>query len=347
MDRLARDPNGVVETELADAVLDWRRNPFKPYLVARSRTVVFQQAIVALTIRLFIGRGDRFLRRDQLEDLVMASLDYSRAERLLGPRPKIVPPAVEVPPENYNQLESKLDLFGNALRKIENLLPDLSTLPPGGAELPPPPVTLESLYFCIPPSDKLYELWDRLEERQFNLRNSRTIEGVERSLSLFAPPLSVEELIKAAAAGISVSAVLASLGAPRPPYRFRVMVRHAIELAEVAGAFSREMQQALASPDAEELSLLKAAQEISFLEEQTFMLGEDIRLAGESLESAKKTKLIHEETRSFYAGRPYMNPWEIAATLARGALEELSRTENAETKTVRLRSRECVLKRPL
>lgn len=88
MDRLAHDPNGTVETELVDAVLEWRRSPFKFYLVARSRTVAFPQAIVHLTATLFIGRGGVYFRRDQLEDLVMASLDYSRAERLHGPRPQ-------------------------------------------------------------------------------------------------------------------------------------------------------------------------------------------------------------------------------------------------------------------
>jgi peptidoglycan hydrolase-like protein with peptidoglycan-binding domain len=318
MDRVARDPDGVTETELADAVLEWRRYPLKPYLVARSRTVAFQQAIVDLTIRLFIGRGDQYFRRDQLEDLVMASLDYSRAERLLGPRPKRVPPAVPTPPETYNQLESKLDFFGNALRKIENLLPDLSALPHGGAELPPPPLNLESLYFCIPPSEKLYDLWDLLEERQFNLRNSRTIDGVERSLSLFAPPLSVEALIQAAAAGLSVSAVLASLSAPRPPYRFRVMLRYAMECADTANAFSGALQQALASRDAEGLSRLKAQQEIRYLDEQTRTLEEEIKAASLSLESARKTRLIHEETQSFYAGRPYMNEWETAANISYG-----------------------------
>jgi peptidoglycan hydrolase-like protein with peptidoglycan-binding domain len=318
MDRLARDPNGATETELADAILEWRRNPFKPYLVARSRTVAFQQAIVDLTIRVFIGRGDQYFRRDQLEDLVMASLDYSRAERLLGPRPKLVPPAVGVPSETYNQLEAKIDLFGNALRKIENLLPDLSVLPHGGAELPPPPLALESLYFCVPPSEKLFNLWDLLEERQFNLRNSRTIEGVERSLSLFAPPLSVEELIKATAAGLSVAAILAGLSAPRPPYRFRVMLRHAIELADVATAFNRGLHQALSSRDAEGLARLKVGQEIHILQEQTSMLKDEIKAAGKTLESAKKTRLIQQETQTFYAGRPYMNDWEIAANISYG-----------------------------
>lgn len=319
MDRIASDPNGTIETELADAVVEWRRNPLKPYLIARSRTVVFQQAIVDATIRMFIGRGDQYFRRDQLEDLVMASLDYSRAERLLGPRPKLVPPAVEPPPETYNQLEAKIDLFGNALRKIENLVPDLSALPHGGAELPPPPISLESLYFCVPPSEKLFQLWDLLEERQFNLRNSRTIDGGERSLSLFAPPLSVEEMIKAAAAGLSMSAIVSGLGAPKPPYRFRVMLRHAVELAEAANGFGRELQQALASRDGEGMARLKADQQIRFLKEQTANLKQEIKVATLARESAKKTRQIHFETQSFYANRPYMNNWEVAANISYGA----------------------------
>lgn len=318
IDKLAHDPNGAVETELADAVLKWRRNPFKPYLVARSRTVAFQQAMVHLTAKLFIGRGDAYFRRDQLEDLVMASLDHSRAERLLGPRPQIVPPAVDVPPETYNQLEARLDLFGNALCRLENLLPDLSVLPHGGVELPPLPLSLESLYFCIPPSDKLYELWDKLEERQFNLRNSRTIDGVERELSLFAPPLSVEALIQAAASGLSISAVLAGLSAPRPPYRLRVMLRHAIELADVAASFSQKLEQALTARDSEGLQRLKAEHEGRLLTEQTKALEQELLAAGKAIESAQKNRQMHQETQIFYAGRPYMNEWEIAANIAYG-----------------------------
>lgn len=322
MDRLAHDPNGAVETELADAVLDWRRSPFKPYLVARSRTVAFQQAIVHLTAKLLIGRGGAYHRRayqlDQLEDLVMAALDYSRAERLLGPRPQIIPRAVDVPPETYNQLEARLDLFGNALCRLENLLPDLSMLPHGGAELPPPPLSLESLYFCIPPSEKLYELWDKLEQNQFNLRNSRTIDGDEARISLFPPPLSVEALIQAAASGLSVSAVLAGLSAPRPPYRFRVMLRHAIELADVAAGFSQKLEQALTARDGEALQRLKAEHEGQLLKEQTKALEQELLAAAKAIENAQKNRQTHQETQTFYAGRPYMNPWEIAATTSFG-----------------------------
>jgi hypothetical protein len=319
MDRLAQDPNGAVETELADAILEWRRSPFKPHLVARSRTVAFQQAIVHLTAKLFIGRGDAYFRRDQLEDLVMASLDYSRAERLLGSRPQIVPPSTEVPPETYNQLEARLDLFGNALCRLENLLPDLSALPHSGAELPPPPLSIESLYFCVPPSDKLYELWDLLEERQFNLRNSRTIDGVERELSLFAPAISVEALIQATAAGHSVTAIRSSLSAPRPPYRFRVMLRHAIELADVAATFSQKLEQALTARDGEALQQLKIKHEVQIQNEQTIALNAELDAADKTIKSLEKNKEMHENTETFYGDRPRMNGWEVAANISYAA----------------------------
>lgn len=318
MERLASNPDGTTETELADAVLEWRRNPFKPYLVARSRTVAFQQAIVHLTAKVYMGRGNAYFRRDGLENCVMAELDYSRVERLLGPRPQIVPPAVDVPPETYNQLEARLDLFGNALCRLENLLPDLPILPSGEAELQQPLLSLESLYFCIPPSEKLYELWDELEEKQFYLRNSRTIDGDERELSLFAPPLSVEALIRAAASGQSVSALLASLSAPRPPYRFRVMLRHAIELADVAATFSQKFEQALSTYDSEGLQLLKATNENLLLIEQRKALEQEFHAAGKAIESAQKGRLMHQETQQFFAGRPYMNDWETAAAISYG-----------------------------
>lgn len=319
MNRITTDPTGAVDLEMADTILDWRRNPFKPYLVARGRTVAFQQATVFKMIRLFIEQGDSFFRRDQLEDLVTAGLYYSRAERLLGARPKVVPSSVRVPPETYNQLASKLDLFGNALRNIENLVPNLDTLPQGGNELPPPPLALSSLYFCIPPSEKLFELWDLLEERQFNLRNSRNIDGVERSLSLFAPPLSVEAMLHAAAGGLSASDILASMSAPRPPYRFRVMLRHAIELSDIASGFSRELEQALSSRDGESLTRLKMEHEIRLQNEQVHMMKEEITAAGLAIESAKRGQMIHTENQNFYSRRPYMNDLEIAATAVAGA----------------------------
>jgi hypothetical protein len=63
-----------------------------------------------------------------------------------------------MPVQTFNELESKLDIFGNALIDLENMIPT-SVLPHSGKELPllvPPgatPVTFSSLYFAIPQNE--------------------------------------------------------------------------------------------------------------------------------------------------------------------------------------------------
>ena len=96
-----------------------------------------------------------------------------------------MPPVVEPPPQTYNQLEADIDLFGNALLDLENLIPDLSLLPHEGAELPPPPATLASLYFCIPPNENLLAMFDVVADRLLKIRSCRNIDGVQASLALF------------------------------------------------------------------------------------------------------------------------------------------------------------------
>ena len=150
--------------------------------------------------------GDYLFRQDTMESIVQATQMYILADKLLGPKPRTVPPAVKPPFETYNQIEGKLDAFGNALIDLENILPDLSALPHGGAELPSPPVTLSMLYFCIPQNDKMLAYWDRIAERLFNIRHCRNIDGVERSLALFAPPIDPGMLVRAAASGLDISA---------------------------------------------------------------------------------------------------------------------------------------------
>jgi hypothetical protein len=108
-------------------------------------------------------------------------------------------------------------------------LPDLSVLPEGGAELPPPPITLSTLYFCIPQNDKMLEYWDRIEERLFNIRHCRNIDGVERSLALFAPPVDPGMLVRAAAADSTSHRYWQALCA-NPFYRFNVLSQKAAEL---------------------------------------------------------------------------------------------------------------------
>ncbi len=57
MNGIAADPSGASIDQLRNAVADWRANPFEPFLVARSRTVAFQQAVLMKYIDNLIAWG--------------------------------------------------------------------------------------------------------------------------------------------------------------------------------------------------------------------------------------------------------------------------------------------------
>ena len=94
-----------------------------------------------------------------------------------------------------------------------------------------------NLYFCIPQNDKLLSYWDVVEDRLFKIRHSLNIEGVARQLPLYEPPIDPALLVRAAAAGVEISAVLSDLAVPIPRYRFSFMLAKAVELCNELRTF--------------------------------------------------------------------------------------------------------------
>ncbi len=294
------DPNTPEIAELEFAIDQWREKPFQPHVIARFRPVAYQKATLMKYIDNLTEWGDNLFRQDTMESIVQATQMYILADKLLGPKPRTVPPPVKQPYETYDQIERKLDAFGNALIDLENILPDLSVLPEGGAELPPPPITLSTLYFCIPQNDKMLEYWDRIEDRLFNIRHCRNIDGVERSLALFAPPIDPGALVRAAAAGLDISAVLAGLNAPTPFYRFNVLSQKATELVQEIRTLGGSLLSALEKKDGEVLALLRSELEIKVLNAVRDMKLLQISEATEQIEILKRTKAVTEERDKYY-----------------------------------------------
>jgi Tc toxin complex TcA C-terminal TcB-binding domain len=295
------DPNTPERKELEFAIDEWRTKPFKPHVVARFRPVAYQKALLMKYIDNLTEWGDYLFRQDTMESIVQATQMYILADKLLGPKPRIIPTTIKAPYETYNQIEAQLDAFGNALIDLENILPDLSGLPEGGAELPPPPITLSMLYFCIPQNEKMLEYWDRIADRLFKIRHCQNIDGVERSLALFAPPIDPGMLVRAAAAGLDISAVLAGINAPTPFYRFTVFAQKASELAMDVRGLGLSLLQALEKKDAEAMSLLRNELEIKVLNaiKDTKMLY--IKESEEQIEILKRAKATAEERNKYYS----------------------------------------------
>ncbi|HEX6685156.1 MAG TPA: neuraminidase-like domain-containing protein [Candidatus Limnocylindrales bacterium] len=314
---VAADPSGASITDLKFAVSQWREKPFRPHVVARTRPVAYQLAIVNNYIKNLVDWGDQLFRQFTRESVTQATQLYLMAEKLLGPKPSVVPPLATPAPETFNQLEAKLDLFGNALLDLENLIPDLDLLPHGGDELPTP-LSYSALYFCIPPNENLLKLWDVIADRLFKIRNCQNIDGVESILALFAPPIDPGALVRAAAAGLDISAFLAGLGAPLPNYRFMVMVGKAGELAAHVADLGSALLAALEKRDAEKLSRLQNSQSIALLAKVREVKLATITEAEGAIEALRLSLEVAKEKRSYYTSRPYMNAWEITSVALSG-----------------------------
>lgn len=286
--------------ELEFAIEEWRSKPFRPDVIARFRPVAYQKALLMKYIDNITEWGDNLFRQDTMESIAQATQMYILADKLLGPKPRLVPGAIKQPYETYNQIEAKLDSFGNALIELENILPDLSVLPEGGAELPAPPVTLSMLYFCIPANEKMFEYWDRVADRLFKIRNCQNIDGVERSLALFAPPIDPGMLVRAAASGLDLSSIIAGLNAPTPYYRFNILSEKATELAQEVRGLGNSLLQALEKKDAEVFALLRSDLEIKVLKAVKDIKKLQINESKEQIQVLKRTKTVTEERLKYY-----------------------------------------------
>jgi hypothetical protein len=327
---IAADPQGTSISDLADAVAEWRNKPFRPHVVARSRPVAYQKAVLMKYIDNLVNWGDFLFRQDTMESVNQATQLYVLTEKLLGPKPRIIPPVVEPPAHTYNQLEPKIDLFGNALLELENVIPNLN-LPQDDMQLDMPllPLTLASLYFCIPQNDQLLATWDLVGDRLLKIRHCQNIDGVERMLALFAPPIDPGALVRAAAAGLDISDIIAGLSAPLPIYRFHIMSKKATELAQEVRVLGTALLGVLEKKDAEGLALLRSTHERRVLDAVKGLKELKIQEALETQEAMRRAKAMSEENREFYRNREIMNSDERLAEDLRSASKIISETVSA------------------
>jgi hypothetical protein len=285
------------EQKFASQIREWQDNPFMPHVIARLRPSAYQWHTFFAYLDVLIGWGDQLFRRDTRESVNAATLLYILAARLLGPRPRIIPASTPPASQTYRSLSNNLDDFSNAWGKYAELpgfrklfklsqqsktmqsqqsrasmlsgangmgigIPfDKSTSVPKTGGL----TSLGALAFCIPQNEKVTEYYDRVEDRLFNVRNCRNIEGVFRDLPLYEPPIDPLLLIRARAAGLDIYDVLNEMYAPLPNYRFSFTLQKALELCAELKSLGGALLAALEKKDAEELTLLRSSHEVAML----------------------------------------------------------------------------------
>jgi Tc toxin complex TcA C-terminal TcB-binding domain/Neuraminidase-like domain len=288
------------DAQLRDQVDQWRDNPFNPHLIARMRTVAYQKNVLIKYIQTLIAWGDQLFGQDTIESINEATQLYILAAVVLGPRPRSVPRDVANPVRTFYQLQQEgIDAFGNALKEVENLLPQVQATNTLGSDAPELPF-IDVLYFCIPNNEKLLTLWDTVADRLFKIRHCMNIQGVVRQLPLFEPPIDPALLVQAAAAGVDIGSVLSDLSAPLPLYRFTFVVQRALEICTEVKALGAAMLASLEKRDVEGMARLRSSHERTMLDLVQLVKDKQVDEALSNKEALDESRKVTDQRRAHY-----------------------------------------------
>jgi hypothetical protein len=262
---LSKPTDQALYDDTVESIRVWQEAPFRPHAVAAYRPTAYMFKAVMAYLDNLIAWGDNLFRQDTGESINEATQLYILAANILGPRPQAVPRKGTIAPQTYAELRPHLDEFRNALRKIEAEKPyDLAPEPGPVAARDRFGVLRsvgEALYFCVPRNDKLLAYWDTVADRLFKIRNSLSIRGIYRQLPLWEPPIDPALLVKAAAAGLDIGAIVSGLNQPLPLVRCQFLLQKAAEICQEVKSLGNGLLAAIEKEDSETLSQLRARHE--------------------------------------------------------------------------------------
>ena len=298
---LSTNENPVEKLKLINLINEWKDDPFKPHLIARSRPIAYMKNVVIKYVENLIAWGDSLFMTDTMENINEATQLYVMAGHVLGPRPQFVPKRGTIQPETYHSLQPKLDEFSNALVEMENIFPFSSEISGGGSPVNSSLLGIgKALYFSIPYNDKILTYWDTVADRLFKIRHSMNIDGVERKLALFEPPIDPALLVQAAAKGLSLGSVLADLNSPAPFYRFNYLLQKAREFCNEVKSLGVALLSSLEKRDTEELARKRATHETGILNLMRAHKQKQILEAKINKQGLEKTRVATEKRLQYY-----------------------------------------------
>lgn len=246
----------------------YNNDPFDPNAIARLRPSAYQKAIVMRYIDVLLEWGNFEFTKDTTESINAATLLYTLGRDLLGPRPVDVGACSRQTPLTFADI---LQRYGNDIPQfligLENAVPHTGLADLDTTGIPDRYVPYNDLgtYFCVPENTTLVSYWDRIDDRLLKIRNCMNIQGVVRPLSLFAPPLDVNALIRSAI-GSAAPRVVGQPQTSPPPYRFRSVLAMARDLTGQLQQLGALLLAALEKKDGEDLALLRQSQETRILD---------------------------------------------------------------------------------
>jgi Tc toxin complex TcA C-terminal TcB-binding domain/Neuraminidase-like domain/Salmonella virulence plasmid 28.1kDa A protein len=264
-------PSVVAALSDPQQIQRYNDDPFDPDAIARLRKSAYQKAIVMRYIGNLLEWGDSLFAVDTAESINQATLLYVLARDLLGPKPVDLGELDEEPPATFADILE--EYHGDIPQFLINLEHTVGTLPPPPVQSSDPYVPFNDLhtYFCVPENEEFVGYWDLVDDRLTKIRSCMNIEGQQRALALFEPPLDPRAVIRAASAGQNGLAVATQRKPVFPPYRFSFVLGLARDLVGQLVTLGGSLLSAIERQDAEQLALIRQSQELAVLNMTTLV----------------------------------------------------------------------------
>ncbi|KAH7064065.1 hypothetical protein BKA63DRAFT_482752 [Paraphoma chrysanthemicola] len=254
------------DSSMNPAVLAWRRNPFKPHAVAAGRPLAYMKRFVMKYIEALIAVGDNLFRQNSLESLPMAIQHYVEASQVFGPTPQIIPELGDKSFKSFNDLNSVIDDFSNALVDLRLTFPyfvplDQRGRTTGGSQ------GLQGFtktrYFGIQANPEFIALRRLVDDRLVKIRGGLDINGNPRTLALWDPPIDVRSAVLAASSGGGggLGMILSGSSKAVPRIRFQYLMQRALEVCAELKQSGAALLSVAERKDGEEFQSFRAKQE--------------------------------------------------------------------------------------
>jgi hypothetical protein len=280
--------------------------PGQPSVVARTRLMSQQFFVLMKYLDNLITWGEHLHQQDTVESINEATQVYVLAANILGERPQRIPPRGTVNSRTFADLRTEgLGPIGNAFIDLESQFPFNSMTSDSGTSAGTTASSAlfgigRTLYFCVPPNEKLLRYWDIVADRLFKIRHCMNIAGVVRPLALFDPPIDPAMLAKAAAAGIDIGSIVSGLNRPVGPVRSLSLIQRSIELASEVRSLGSALLAAIEKGDAEHLALVRQEHEVNIQRWQQEVRFLQWKQAQESTESLLRSRACALERYRYY-----------------------------------------------
>lgn len=271
-----------------------------PDQIAIVRPSIYRKAIFRRYVQNYIDQGDALYRELTPDSLVEAKSYYFTALDLLGDRPLSATKNAFEPIKLIDANELDKNLLRAAEEAEKKLFNTHSDAPIQEQTLDASAASQSYSYFCKPINQDLFEQWDLLASRIYNLRHNLSIDGKPLNLPLFAPPTNPKDLLHDRGnQGGGGSNIGGSLEIPL--YRFTAVLNKAQSAVELLTQFASHLLSLYERNETQQIEVLQLNQQSDLLKKFTLEIQNDsITLLEENKKALEISKEATTKRSDYY-----------------------------------------------